>query len=56
MRKDMMQDMKDFKLTWWERHCDTVKTVAGYIMLGMLVIVLCILIFSLTPYIGGGHV
>ncbi len=51
-----MRDMKNDRLTWKERHEDMVhlaKVVADGLILGVLGIVLCILVFSLTPYMGG---
>lgn len=51
-----MRDMKNDKLAWKEKHEDMValaKTVADGLILGVLSIVLCILMFLLTPYIGG---
>lgn len=51
-----MRDMKNDRLTWKERNEDMAhlaKTVADGLILAVLGIVLCILAFSLTPYIGG---
>lgn len=51
-----MRDMKNSKLTWKEKHEDMAhlaKTVADGLILGVLGIVLCILVFSLSPYMGG---
>lgn len=51
-----MRDMKNDRLTWRDKHEDMVflcKTVADALVLGALGTVLCILVFSLTLYMGG---
>lgn len=51
-----MRDMKNERPTWRDRHddlLDLAKLVADALVLGALLVVLCILAFSITPYTGG---
>jgi len=51
-----MRDMKNARPTWRDKHEDGIylaKIVADALVLGALVVVLCILAFSITPYAGG---